>query len=138
MLQMFAQAGFQSLAYDKWAEQPWQVVEGIEFRSATLTAIKPEGQDCIDRGHAVIYRGPFSHVVDDEGHEFPRGERMAVCERTFRFLTEGPHSENFIGLSPAVEKQPVNWCAPAGTRRPASETKGALHLNAEDSEQGCC
>lgn len=138
MISMFAEAGFQCIAYDRWADTPWQVVEGIEFRSVTLTAVKPEGSECIDRGHAVIYRGPFSFVVDDEGHEFPRGERMAVCERTFRFLTGGPEKESFIGIAPAVEKPPVAWCAPAGTRRPASETKGGSYQQADNSATGCC
>jgi SAM-dependent methyltransferase len=137
MIQMFLDAGFQSVAFDLWSADPWRVVEDIEFRSLTLTAVKPEGSECQDQGHAVIYRGPFSFVKDDEGHEFPRGERMAVCERTFRFLTEGPYKENFIGIVPAEERTPVPWCAPHGTRRPASETKGGRHVHAEDSGS-CC
>jgi arsenite methyltransferase len=137
MLQMFHDAGFIAVSYDKWAEEPWQVVDGIEFRSATLTAIKREQVDCIDKGHAVIYRGPFSFVVDDEGHEFPRGERMAVCERTFNVLSNEPYKDDFIGIVPAVKQEPRVWCAPAGTKRPASETKGATYsINTENS--ACC
>ncbi|MCG8324664.1 MAG: methyltransferase domain-containing protein [Thiotrichales bacterium] len=136
MLARFAGAGFQSISYDKWTAEPWRVIAGIEFRSVTLTAVKPAGQQCIDKGHAVIYRGPYSFVKDDDGHEFPRGERMAVCERTFRFCTEGPYREDFIGIIPAVEKEPVNWCAPPNTRRSASETKGGLHTHT--TPQSCC
>jgi arsenite methyltransferase len=137
MLKMFHDAGFIAVSYDKWADAPWQVVEGIEFRSATLTAIKREQVDCIDKGHAVIYRGPFSFVVDDEGHEFPRGERMAVCERTFNVLSNEPYKDDFIGIVPAVEKEAKVWCAPAGTKRPASETKGGTHsISTEGS--ACC
>ena len=137
MLSMFQQAGFIAVSYDKWSDEPWQVVEGIEFRSATLTAIKREQVDCIDKGHAVIYRGPFSFVVDDEGHEFPRGERMAVCERTFNVLGREPYKESFIGIAPATEQEPRQWCAPAGTRRPVSETKGGSYtMSAEHSP--CC
>jgi len=136
MLAMFKNAGFQSLSYDKWVNEPWRVIENIEFRSVTLTAVKPEGQTCIDKGHAVIYRGPYSYVRDDDGHEFPRGERMAVCERTFKFCTEGPCRENFIGIIPAVEKEPVNWCAPPNTRRSPAETKGGTHTNT--TPQSCC
>ena len=137
MIAMFREAGFQSISFDKWSAEPWQVVEDIEFRSLTLTAVKPEGQECLDRGHAVIYRGPFEFVRDDEGHEFPRGERMAVCERTFRFLTQGPYRENFIGIEPAEEQKAVEWCAPPGTRRLPSETKGGRHSQA-DSSASCC
>lgn len=136
MLRMFTEAGFQAVSYDKWVNEPWRVVDGIEFRSVTLTAVKPMGTECIDRGHAVIYRGPYSHVRDDDGHEFPRGERMAVCERTFRFCTEGPYRDDFIGIIPAIEKEPVSWCAPPNTRRPPSETKGGTHTNT--TPQSCC
>ena len=137
MLQAFQQAGFQALAYDKWGGEPWQVINGIEFRTVTITAIKPEGSECWDRGHAVIYRGPFSYVQDDDGHEFPRGERMAVCERTYRMLTGGPYRDDFIGIPPAVEREAVAWCAPAGTRRPAAESKGAQHTNSCE-RSSCC
>jgi arsenite methyltransferase len=137
MLQMFQQAGFIAVAYDKWADEAWQLVDGIEFRSATLTAIKREQTECIDKGHAVIYRGPYSFAVDDEGHEFPRGERMAVCERTFNVLSNEPYKDDFIGIIPAIELEPKAWCAPAGTKRPAKETKGGIHtISTENSS--CC
>ncbi len=127
LLSVFVETGFLAVSYDKWDEKPWQVVEGIEFRSVTLTAVKGEGAACLDRGHAVIYRGPFASVTDDEGHVYPRGERMAVCERTFKLLTNGPYKEDFIGITPARPRDPVPWCAPSGTRRPAAESKGAAH-----------
>ena len=114
------------------------VPDGIEFRSVTLTAVKPKNIPCVDDGHAVIYRGPFSSVRDDEGHEFPRGERMAVCDRSYRLLTEGPYKDDFIGLTPheSVESKP--WSLPAGTRRPVSESKGAEHEASCCSDGGCC
>ncbi len=133
----FAEAGFLAVGYDKWDARPWQVVEGIEFRSVTLTAVKGAGTPCLDVGHAVIYRGPYSEIRDDEDHVFPRGERMAVCERTYRFLTEGPHRDDFIGIAPAVLREPVAWCAPPGTRRTAGETKGGEHAQTCGSP-GCC
>lgn len=136
-LRAFADAGFLAVRYDKWDAAPWQVVEGIEFRSVTLTAVKGEGTACLDYGHAVIYRGPFSEVRDDDNHVFPRGARMAVCERTFRMLTQGPYRDDFIGIPPAVARAPVNFCAPPGTRRPAAETKGAVHVRSCDSSN-CC
>lgn len=137
-LRAFQEAGFLAVSYDKWDAHPWQVVEGIEFRSVTLTAVKGAGTLCLDYGHAVIYRGPFSSVSDDEGHVYSRGERMAVCERTFKLLTEGPYKENFIGIAPSGTREPVPWCAPAGTRRPAAETKGAIHARDCVSPGGCC
>ena len=138
MVRMFAAAGFQALCLDTWSTEPWRVIENIEFRSVTLTAVKPQGTECLDRGHAVIYRGPFSEVRDDEDHVYPRGERMAVCERMFRFLTEGPCKDDFIGIAPAYEREPVPWCAPAGTRRPAAETRGGVQINSKDPGACCC
>ena len=41
----FAEAGFQHVCFDKREEQPWQVVEEIEFRSVTVTANKPGGDN---------------------------------------------------------------------------------------------
>ncbi len=139
LLQAFVDAGFLAVGYDKWSAEPWRVVEGIEFRSVTLTAVKGDGAPCLDFGHAVIYRGPFASVSDDEGHVFPRGERMAVCERTFRFLTEGPLKNDFIGIAPAVPRDPpATWCLPGGTRRPAAETKGGSYTAACCGGGSCC
>lgn len=137
-LDVFIDAGFVATSYDKWDSKPWRVIDGIEFRSVTLTAVKPEGIPCVDGGHAVIYRGPFSSVSDDEGHEFPRGERMAVCDRTYRLITEGPYQKDFIGITPqqAVEEKP--WSLPTGTKRAASETKGAEYNTPSCGGGGCC
>lgn len=135
--QAFLDAGFILVNYDKWDQQPWRVVEGIEFRSVTLMAVKPSPQECLDIGQAVIYKGPYSEVHDDEGHTYPRGDRIAVCERTFKMLTEGPQQDDFIGVNPAEPKAAENFCAPAGTLRPASETKGGDH-SSSSTGGSCC
>ena len=134
----FAEAGFAGVCLDKWSETPWRVIEGIEFRAVTLLAIKGYGRECLDRGHAVIYRGPYAEIRDDEDHVFPRGERIAVCERTFRFLTEGPFKSDFIGIEPLTLAEPVPWCAPAGTRRPAAVTKGGRQRVECGAGGSCC
>ncbi|MEK7207248.1 MAG: methyltransferase domain-containing protein [Pseudomonadota bacterium] len=137
-LKAFVDAGFLAVGFDKWDAKPWRVVNGIEFRSVTLTATKGVGSSCFDYGHAVIYRGPFSSVTDDEGHVFPRGERMAVCERTYRFLMRGPLKNDFIGITPAVLRDPPSpWCTPAGARRTPTETKAGSY-NTECCGGGCC
>lgn len=136
-LQAFVAAGFVAVAYDKWDAQAWQVVEGIEFRSVTLTAVKPEASACLDYGHAVMYRGPHAEVHDEEGHIFPRGARIAVCERTYQLLTSGAYGEDFIGLPPTVRGEPACFCVPHGTRRPASAAKGAVHAS-NNAGGGCC
>jgi|TARA_Y100000310_G_scaffold331425_1_gene404972 SAM-dependent methyltransferase len=135
-LDAFLGAGFVTVGYDKWEPQPWQVVDDIEFRSVVLMAVKPSASDCMDTGQSVIYKGPYSQVEDDEGHVFPRGERMAVCERTFTFLTEGPHQSDFIGINPKTPKPAVNFCVPAGTVRPVRETRGGSQI--VSGSETCC
>ena len=62
---------------------------------------------------------------------------MAVCERTFNVLSNEPYKADFIGVIPAVEREAKVWCAPAGTKRSASETKGAMYsINTENTS--CC
>jgi SAM-dependent methyltransferase len=133
----FVQAGFVATGIDTWSPAAWQVVDGIEFRAVTLVAQKPSDQPCIDKGHAVIYRGPFASVTDDEGHLFPRGERMEVCKRTYQLLMQGDYRAHFIGIEPVSEPAGTPYCAPTGTRRPASESKQAVHLPA-DRGTTCC
>lgn len=135
-LQAFIAAGFVAVGFDKWESQPWQVVEGIEFRAVTITAVKPQAEPCVDKGHAVIYRGPFAKVYDDENHVFYRGQRMAVCERSYNLLTGAAYGDQFIGIAPVQEKTPQHWCHEPGTLRPASETKGAGHK--VDGGACCC
>ena len=56
MLNAFHDVGFLSVSLDKWDAKPWQVVEGIEFRSVTVTAVKGSDEACLDKdmnSHAV-------------------------------------------------------------------------------------
>jgi arsenite methyltransferase len=137
-LQAFANAGFIAVSYDKWESQPWQVVEGIEFRSVTITAVKPETKPCIDKCHAVIYRGPFSEVYDEEGHVYYRGQRMAVCERTYQLLTSAAYGEHFIGIEPAIDFPGTPWDCATGTIRDVSATKGGQHQGQCGPGGACC
>lgn len=90
-------------------------------------------------GHAVIYRGPYAEVRDEEGHIYPRGERIAVCARSYRLLTEGPYRDDFIGIAPAVLGEPTPWCAPPATRRDPAVTKGTRHdAGACTAGRSCC
>ncbi len=136
-IQAFIDAGFVGVGYDKWDEQPWQVVEGIEFRSATLVAVKPSKDNLYDAGQAVIYKGPFREVHDDLGNVYPRGQRIAVSKRTFDLLACSHYADHFIALTPAAEINLGCFCKPAGSLRPAQDTKGASHGGGAVSK-GCC
>lgn len=143
-LEAFIENGFIAVGYDKWDAEPWQIVEGIEFRSVTLVGIKAHPSECMDRGHAVIYKGPYATITDDEGYIYRRGERMAVSERTFNALTKlAPYKNDFIAITPYELKNPIPWCAPPGTTRPVSETKDASHAERPNEQSGgngsgCC
>lgn len=95
-LEAFAGGGFEAVRYDKWDPQPWRVVDGIEFRSATLTAVKtrPAAVDTATR--CIIYRGPFASVTDDRGRQYPRGVRVEVPEASHAVLTGSAYEGVFI------------------------------------------
>jgi len=98
LLGIFKGVGFVDLQLDQWSSQAWKVIDGVEFRSATLTATKPSQAPCLFLGHTVIYRGPFLEVRDDEDHIFPRGAAVSVCERTYNHMMTGFLGKDFIGI----------------------------------------
>ena len=104
-LRRFEQAGFYGIEVLERENAPWRVVDGIEFRSLTVRAFKGKQGPCLERNQAVVYKGPFSSVRDDDGHEYLRGERMAVCDKTYHLLTSasGPYAGLFDGVEPRVE-----------------------------------
>ena len=116
----FERAGFYGMQIAKRESKAWQTVEGIEFRSVTVVAYKGEDGPCLERNQAVIYRGPFESVTDDDGHRYVRGQRTAVCDRTFQTLKASPYAEQFYGIEPHNEipiADAVEFdCSPDSTR----------------------
>lgn len=102
-LQAFEDAGFHGIEIVKRSRDPWQTVEGIEFRSITVVAYKGKQGPCLERNQAVVYRGPFKQVADDDGHVYYRGKRMAVCDKTFRLLGKAPYVGMFEQIEPRAE-----------------------------------
>lgn len=140
LLTMLEEAGFYGIAVDKWDVTPWQVVKGIEFRSATVTAYKGKEGPCLEANQAVLYKGPWKQVVDDDGHTLRRGERVAVCEKTFRLLTSEPYAAQVIGIEPVTpipEADRAEFdCARTRPRHPR-ETKG-LDYDLSTDAAACC
>ena len=126
-LRAFEEAGFHGMRIEELRSEPYQTVEGIEFRAVTLTAYKGKEGPCIERNQAVVYRGPWKQVVDDDGHTLERGARMAVCDKTFKLYSQPPYTGEFILLPPrqevAAEKAGVFDCSRDHRRHPR-ETKG--------------
>ena len=99
-LKAFEDAGFYAIEILKREDKPWAVVSGIEFRSLTVRAWKGKEGPCFERRQAVIYKGPWKSVVDDNGHKLLRGERMAVCDKNFKLYTSGPYAGDILPVSP--------------------------------------
>ena len=99
----FERAGFHGMKIEKRQVEPWQTVEGIESRSITVVAWKGKQGPCLDRNQALVYKGPFAQVTDDDGHVFERGVRAAVCDKTYNLLQSGPYGEAFLPIDPRVE-----------------------------------
>ena len=154
-LKAFEDAGFHGIEIAAYQEEPWQTGAGIQFRSMTVVAFKGKQGACWDHKQAVVYKGPFKNVLDDDGHSYPRGVRVAVCQKTFDLLAKGPYADSFVFIEPlepiAREDAALFPCAPPapamGTSfappvltRSARETKGAEYdaTISCDPESGCC
>ena len=139
-LRAFEDAKFYGIQIEELRSEAYQTVEGIEFRAVTITAYKGKEGPCIERNQAVIYRGPWKQVVDDDGHTLPRGVRVAVCEKTYRLYSQPPYQDQFIFVPPreevAVEKAGVFDCSRDHKRHPR-ETKGAEY-KVTNASTGVC
>ena len=144
-LRAFEDAGFYGIRILERQLEPWQTVEGIEFRSLTIEAFKGKEGPCFERRQAVLYKGPFKSVVDDDGHRLIRGQRSAVCAKTFELYSKQPYADHFEFIEPlnpvsTEDAQPFDCSRPA--QRSPQETKGLDYKitssSGECSDEGCC
>ncbi len=130
LLRALEEAGFYGIALDQWGEEPFRVVDGIEFRALTVTARKGKEGPCFEANQAVIYTGPWRQIEDDDGHVLRRGQRVAVCAKTYRIYTSPPYAQDVIAVPPRIEipeaiREPFD-CARSALRHPR-ETKGEAY-----------
>ncbi len=139
-VEAFERAGFYGIEIVKRDEKPWRVVEGIEFRSVTITAYKGKQGVCFERNQAVIYKGPWKRVLDDDGHALERGARIAVCDKTFQIYSKEPYASQMILVKPIenieLEDAKEFDCKRTAKRNPR-ETKG-LEYNLTDLSGEMC
>lgn len=139
-LEAFEEAGFYGIRILKRDDQPWQTVGGIEFRSLTVEAFKGKQGACLERKQAVIYKGPFKEVLDDDGHRIPRGVRIAVCDKTFSLYKKAPYCCEFEFVEPLtpipLEEATAFDCLRTAVRHP-KETKGQDY-NLTTEATACC
>jgi arsenite methyltransferase len=140
-LQAFEHAGFYGVQILKRDAQPWRTVRGIEFRSMTVAAFKGKQGECFERNQAVIYRGPFKEVLDDDNHRMERGRRYAVCDKTYNLYKNVPYVDFFEFVDPIVEvplteAEPFD-CSRTSLRHP-KETKGQDYNATTKANSKCC
>ena len=140
-LEAFESVGFYGISFDRWESKPFRTVEGIEFRAVTVVAHKGKEGACLERNQAVIYRGPWRKVYDDDGHVLERGKRMAVCDKTFKIYSKPPYRDQFILVEPfseiPLEEAKAFDCRGRTVRHPR-QTKGMDYRVTESSGESCC
>ena len=137
------EAGFYGIKLDKFDVEPWQVVEGIEYRSATYLAYKGNHDVCLEKNQALIYKGPWLSVEDDDGHSFIRGVRSAVCEKTFDLMQQEPYKDMFYKVEPNIKVEgSVEWTSSnceVRLREPQETKKGTPKTTINPNQKsGCC
>jgi arsenite methyltransferase len=140
-LTAFENAGFYGIQVLKRDAQPWRTVQGIEFRSVTIEAFKGKQGECFERNQAVIYRGPFKEVLDDDNHRMERGKRYAVCDKTYNLYRKAPYLDFFEFVDPIVDvpldqAKPFD-CSRTSLRHP-KETKGQDYDVTTEANSKCC
>ena len=137
----FENAGFCGLEIVSRQQEPWAVIEGIEFRSLTVRAFKGKEGPCLERNQAIIYNGPWRTVIDDDGHQLSRGRRMAVCDKTFQMYSRAPYADQ-ISLIPPHREIPIEdaqtfACEDDAKRSPRDTKRGDSELTVLPADD-CC
>ncbi|MGI8555301.1 MAG: methyltransferase domain-containing protein [Pyrinomonadaceae bacterium] len=139
-VEAFERAGFYGIEIIKRDEKPWRVVAGVEFRSVTLVAYGGRQRACFERNQAVIYRGPWKKVIDDDGHILERGARMAVCDKTFQIYKKEPYKNQITAIEPIENielKEAKEFDCKRTAKRHPRESKG-LEYNLTDLSGEMC
>ncbi len=93
-LQAFTDAGFYGV--QELSSAFWQRVGDINFYAVTIVAHKGKEGPCWETYRNAFYVGPFSAVEDDDGHRYPRGIEIPVCEKTAGILARRPYDGHFL------------------------------------------
>lgn len=145
-LDAFVSAGFygvRELSSFFWLEEG-----GIRFHSVTIEAFKGKEGPCWETYRQAFYQGPFSAVHDDDGHVYPRGVAVPVCEKTARILGREPYAGHFLiseALAEESERIPFDCGTnlrgevPADVRAKLTRSTGLTSgTRGCDPANGCC
>jgi ubiquinone/menaquinone biosynthesis C-methylase UbiE len=140
-LDAFEQAGFYGVEILSRQDEPWTTVEGIEFRSVTVRAFKPQEGPRLDYHQAVIYNGPWRSVTDDEGNVLRRGVRTAVCGKSYQMYSRAPYAACLTPVSPYTEvsdAQARSFDSKGSPIRSPRVTKGVGYRTTQLPTAPCC
>jgi ubiquinone/menaquinone biosynthesis C-methylase UbiE len=109
-LAAFEDAGFYGIDIIDRQAEPWLVVERIEFRSVTVRAYHGKLNGSQSGSHAVVYKGPWKAVVDDDGRQLVRGQPTSVGAGDFQTYARPPYAPHVIAISdtPADNPQAID------------------------------
>ncbi len=141
-LRAFEDAGFYGIQFRKFDLEPWRVVDGVVFRSVTVEAFKASNEVARDFNQAVIYNGPFSRVVDDDGEILERGVRTAVSDQKFNQYKKAPYSGCMTFIAPSIpvesSEAPVFEKGNGPRIRHSRESKGSGYTGETRNSESCC
>lgn len=93
----------------------WKSIGDIDFYSVSVRGYKFEKTaGCVFIGQHAVYKGPYKHVIDEEGHVFPRNQAIEVCTDTAEKLRGAPYAGSFIIIEPDEEAGPSFSCSVNG------------------------
>lgn len=98
LLEALRETGFQQVALTKFGTKPCFELDGAELRETMIEA-RVGAEGCCDGRFDVVYKGPFASIQDDEGHVYPRGERVAICSNTWNALESAGVAGQFTRIA---------------------------------------
>ncbi|MFT5122803.1 MAG: arsenite methyltransferase [Kiritimatiellia bacterium] len=117
-VEMFAEAGFQGMEILARQDEAWQVIDGVEFRSMTVRAWKPQASLSMEKSmNHVVFQGPWKSATDDQGRIFKRGERTPVSEAEYQQILDGKsgYANHLIPVTGGTSKPSSGGCCGAST-----------------------
>lgn len=112
-------AGFVALRVEIRRDLSDRPVEGVHFRSVTVTAVKPHRETgcSVAETHPrqILYRGPWSVVTDERGNSFHRGELVNVSPAAWSSLSNDAYERDLFFVSEAGDERTTQAdCRPTG------------------------
>jgi SAM-dependent methyltransferase len=95
-LEALRRAGFGGLFYEKLGDVHCFQINGVELREMRIVGWK--SAEASSPPVAVVYKGPFEQVTDEDGTVYHRGEQVVVGWAQAERLRFGPAADQFTFL----------------------------------------